>query len=330
MPAGRGSRRAAASLAVLVLAAALALGSAQAPGGMDGAMLAEGQKGVQFFDQGQFEEALAVFKRMEKKLPNHHEVTLNMGLCYEHLNDIGMAESYFKKSAKAKPTNPDVFSTLGSLYVRTGQIEAALAAFGSAIKLNPNDDNLYFNRGNAHQARGDHDSAARDFGKATQIRPDNYQAWNNMGSAYMSLTENTKAIEALRKTLTFIPTHPIPLTNLVITENRICEWGRKKKHNALLKKALHQQIKEGQSLVVPFHAFEFNFTAEECRLNAEMWSRKVDQKVTYLVNYEKGGMDLQGTRLRIGYLSGTCASVSGGGSCRNVCRRLSLQRAQWR
>ena len=151
-----------------------------------------------------------------------------------------------------------------------------------------------------------------------------------MGSAYMSLTENTKAIEALRKTLTFIPTHPIPLTNLVITENRICEWGRKKKHNALLKKALHQQIKEGQSLVVPFHAFEFKFTAEECRLNAEMWSRKVDQKVAYLVNYEKGGMDLQGTRLRIGYLSGTCASVSGGGSCRNVCRRLSLQRAQWR
>jgi len=69
-----------ASLATLVLAAALALGSAQATGGMDGAMLAEGQKGVQFFEQGQFEEALEVFKRMEKNLPNHHEVTLNMGL----------------------------------------------------------------------------------------------------------------------------------------------------------------------------------------------------------------------------------------------------------
>jgi len=63
-----------------------------------------------------------------------------------------------------------------------------------------------------------------------------------MGSAYMSLTDNQQAIHALRKTLTFIPTHPIPLTNLVITENRICEWGRKKKHNALLKKALHQQV----------------------------------------------------------------------------------------
>lgn len=209
-------------------------------------MLAEGQKGVQFFEQGRFDEALAVFKRMEKKIPTDHQVTLNMGLCYENLNEIELAERYYRKSAQAVPTNPDVFNTLGSLYVRTGQIEAALASYTSAIKLVPHGDDLYFNRGNAHQARGDHGSAAVDFDMATKIRPDNYQAWNNMGSAYMSLSENSKAIQALRKTLTFIPTHPIPLTNLVITENRICEWGRKKKHNGLLKKALHQQIKEGQ------------------------------------------------------------------------------------
>jgi hypothetical protein len=60
-----------------------------------------------------------------------------------------------------------------------------------------------------------------------------------------------------------------------------------------------------QSLVVPFHAFEFNFTADECRRNAEMWSAKVDAKVAYLVGFEKGGMALQGTRLRIGYVSGS-------------------------
>ena len=49
-------------------------------------------------------------------------------------------------------------------------------------------------------------------------------------------------LQALRKTLTFIPTHPIPLTNLVITENRICEWGRRRKHNRMLRTALHSEV----------------------------------------------------------------------------------------
>ena len=55
--------------------------------------------------------------------PIFRQVTLNMGLCYEHLNELDKAEKYFKKSANAVPTNPDVFNTLGSLYVRTGQID---------------------------------------------------------------------------------------------------------------------------------------------------------------------------------------------------------------
>ena len=49
----------------------------------------------------------------------HVQVTLNMGLCYENLNEIELAEKYFKKSIKSVPTNPDVHNTLGSLYVRT-------------------------------------------------------------------------------------------------------------------------------------------------------------------------------------------------------------------
>jgi hypothetical protein len=91
----------------------------------------------------------------------------------------------------------------------------------------------------------------------------------DLARLFMHLQENSKAIAALRKTLTFIPTHPIPLTNLVITENRICEWGRKRKHNRLLRKALHQELAEGRPLCTPFHAFEFNLTAAECKLHAQ-------------------------------------------------------------
>jgi lipoprotein NlpI len=42
-----------------------------------------------------------------------------MGLCYDNLHELDLAEKYFKKSLQSVPTNPDVFNTLGGLYLRT-------------------------------------------------------------------------------------------------------------------------------------------------------------------------------------------------------------------
>ena len=58
----------------LAFVSGLALCGAQKQS-MDAAMLADGQKGVQFFQEGRYDEALAVFKKMEKKIPNNNEVT---------------------------------------------------------------------------------------------------------------------------------------------------------------------------------------------------------------------------------------------------------------
>ena len=52
------------------------MGSAAAAQKMDAATLAEGQKGVEFYEAGRFEEALAVFKKMEKKIPTDNQVCL--------------------------------------------------------------------------------------------------------------------------------------------------------------------------------------------------------------------------------------------------------------
>ena len=54
----------------------LALGCAKKESKMDAAMLAEGQKGVQLYEQGKYEDALAVFKKMEKQIPTDHHVHL--------------------------------------------------------------------------------------------------------------------------------------------------------------------------------------------------------------------------------------------------------------
>jgi len=59
---------------VVLVSIAIVDVAAQKQGGMDAAMLAEGQKGVGFYEQGRYEEAIAVFKKMEKKIPKDHQV----------------------------------------------------------------------------------------------------------------------------------------------------------------------------------------------------------------------------------------------------------------
>jgi tetratricopeptide (TPR) repeat protein len=267
----------------------------------------QGPKAVKLFEQGNFNEALSIFMTMNREDPTDHQVILNIALCLENMNDIEQAQTWYYKAQKANPTNIYVWNAIGNLHSRKGEGDAAVRAFTQAIGLNPRSDELFYNRGNAQQARGDHASAAKDFKKATKLRPDYYEAWNNMGSSYMSLMEYKKAIDALRKTLTFIPTHPIPLTNLVVMENRICDWSRRQYHLDLLRKSLYQEVQAGRSLVTPFHSFEFDLTPEECQMNAVQWTRRVDERVAYLSNFEAGGHKLPsgGTRLRIGYFSGS-------------------------
>ena len=61
---------------ILLLLGMLALGCAKKESKMDAAMLAEGQKGVQLYEQGKYEDALAVFKKMERQIPTDHQVHL--------------------------------------------------------------------------------------------------------------------------------------------------------------------------------------------------------------------------------------------------------------
>jgi protein O-GlcNAc transferase len=274
---------------------------------MDPEMLKEGQRGVRFFDLGQYGEALEVFQGMERVIPTDYEVLLNIALCLENLNDMANAAVYYKKAISSSPTSVSAWGALGALHTRKGEGAEAVQAFTEAIAISPRSEELYYNRGNAEQSRGFHLEAARDFRRATKVRPTYYEAWNNMGSAYMSINENKKAIDALRKTLVFIPTHPIPLTNLVVMENRGCDWSRRSKHLEALKQALKQEVQEGRPLITPFHTFEFQLTPKECQMNAAAWSARVEERVSYLEGFKPGGKSLQkgSTRLKIGYFSGS-------------------------
>lgn len=90
-----------------------------------------------------------------------------------------------------------------------------------------------------------------------ELDPGSATAWNGLGVAWMYLEHANSSgaprgwgfdsydegsIFALRKTLAAQPGQMVTLSNLVLAENRVCDWSLRAKHQRLMKKALKDAV----------------------------------------------------------------------------------------
>ena len=83
------------------------------------------------------------------------------------------------------------------------------------------------------------------------------------------------SIDALRKTMELSPTNMHVLSNLVMAENRVCDWSMRKKHIKQLRKALRDFAARKENFAPPFHAFEFGYGPKEILVNAKYLARRI-------------------------------------------------------
>lgn len=74
--------------------------------------------------------------------------------------------------------------------------------------------------------------------------------------SYLGTMQFKKALRAFRRALEIVPDHPVPLVNLVVVENRICDWTLRTEHHG----SLRSRIAKGEigNSFPPFHAFELS------------------------------------------------------------------------
>lgn len=59
--------------------------------------------GLCYFELGNYEQALSIFKNMLEKVPMNINVLLNIAKCYENLNNTDEALEYAEKIAETFP-----------------------------------------------------------------------------------------------------------------------------------------------------------------------------------------------------------------------------------
>ncbi len=118
-------------------------------------------EGVQFHEQGQYDEAIAKYKQAEKKAPKNALVKYEMAFSYHAKRELDKALSYAKAATKldTKGLDENLYSLMGSIYDEKGMPDSALAIYREGFKKSPNSANIPYNATITFMRKNNADSA---------------------------------------------------------------------------------------------------------------------------------------------------------------------------
>ncbi len=156
-------------------------------------------RGVIYFKENSFGEAVANFDKAIGAGPEDAEAYNNRGVCHAHLKryenavkDYEKAIALYKehakavkkkKAAKANRKLAVVYNNRGAAYSELGNNAGALGDYNKAVKLDQKCGNAYFNRGLYYLQAKDYERAEADFKKAAKYNRKDEGAYKKMAEA---------------------------------------------------------------------------------------------------------------------------------------------------
>ena len=155
--------------------------------------------GNDYYKQGQYEEAIAAYKKAIELKPDYDAAYANLGAVYYTQQKLDLAEEAYLKAIELSPNDADVIYNLGAIYMQqalaTGvpdpdKLNQALEQINRAIELNPKLPQPYYGLGVANQLLGKNDAAIEAF--ETFLKLDD-------GSDPIATSNATKILQELKK-----------------------------------------------------------------------------------------------------------------------------------
>lgn len=122
-------------------------------------------KGVDFYVQGEYAEALG---------------------CYDNAIELD-------------PNSSLAWNNKGAVLFSQGKYDAAIQAYDRAIEIDLNYASAWNNKGSALYHQGKYEEAVQSFDKAIYLNPEDANAWHNKGNALKKLGKTSEAREAFSR-----------------------------------------------------------------------------------------------------------------------------------
>ena len=123
-------------------------------------------QGVEYFNKGMYDEAIASLDKAIENNPADAEAFRYRGLVYDKKNDLDRAISEYNNALQINPSNADAWRNRGLAYAYQGNLDQAIADYTKAIELEQNCASLNIRRRETHQVAG------LDANKLLESNPD--------------------------------------------------------------------------------------------------------------------------------------------------------------
>ena len=179
----------------------------------DNSWLAYDNRGVAYYGQGRYKQAIEDFNRAIEIKPRHEKTYNNRGNAYHALGGYQQAIEDFNRAVEIKPDFPEAYNNRGNVYLSLGNYKKAIEDINKAIEIKPDYATAYNSRGNIYLALGNHHQAIEDYGRAIENKPRYAEAYYNKGTVYNKIGNYLRAIEDLNRAIDFKPDYPEAYVN---------------------------------------------------------------------------------------------------------------------
>ena len=179
-------------------------------------------EGIEAFEQGEYAEALGLFKATLKKRTSSFFAYRDMGHAAFHLQQDEKALEYYETALKLRHDLLDVRFNIGLIYLKRGRVGDAMFYFSETLRLNhPLTSGSFYlglfhtqeslrnqchlNMGMLFKQRGEVEKALEQYQIVVREAPKNILALGGLGDCWMTLEKYDEAIQVYKKALKILP-----------------------------------------------------------------------------------------------------------------------------
>jgi len=175
--------------------------------------VAHNNLGMDLFDRGQLDQAIAQYEQALKANPGYGEAHDNLGVALVKKGRLDEAIAQFQQALKVDPEDALAFNNLGMANAQQGKLEEAIARYQQALQINPDFDRAHSNLGLALVRLGRLSEAIAQYQQALRINPD-AMTCNNLGLALAQQGKLDEAIAWYQQALQINPRLDVAHINL--------------------------------------------------------------------------------------------------------------------
>ena len=162
-------------------------------------------RGYVLEEQGNYEQAIAEYRKVLKFQKNFRATWFNLANCLVQLGRPEESIPYYKTAIELMPKIALSHHNLGVAYLRLNRLDDAAGSFREALRLNPMYADPHFNLGLTLTRQMKIDEAIGEFRQAVELSPRSYDAHAQLGIALAMQDRIDEAIASFEEALRLRP-----------------------------------------------------------------------------------------------------------------------------